>query len=101
MRFGLAFVDGHLDFFGGDTSLSGEAADMDLAFVTGYGPEGLMDLGGVTPPIAEPGDVVVIGYRGDPAEEGRGPREADLVNERGQLIEALAIKRGNPERLGS
>jgi arginase len=96
-RIGLAFVDGHLDFFGGETSPSGEAADMDLAFVTGYGPEGLVDLAG-PPPIAEPGDVVVIGHRADP-EEG-GPREADLVDERVQLAEASAIKRGDSERLG-
>ncbi len=33
-RIGLAFLDGHVDYFGGDTSPSGEAADMDLAFVT-------------------------------------------------------------------
>jgi arginase len=99
-RVGLAFVDGHLDFFGGDTSPSGEAADMDLAFVTGRGLEGLVDLGGVTPPIAEPGDVVVMGYRDDPEEEVGGPREADLVDERVQLVGALAIKRGDPERLG-
>src|SRR5918998_6664352 len=99
-RVGLAFVDGHLDFFGCDTSPSGEAADMDLAFVTGYGPEGLVDLGGVTPPIVEPGDVVVMGYRGDPGEEEGGPREADLVDERVQLVEAPVIKRGDPERLG-
>jgi arginase len=99
-RVGLAFVDGHLDFFGGDTSPSGEAADMDLAFVTGRGPEGLVDIGRVTPPIAEPGDVVVMGYRDDPEEEVGGPREADLVDERVQLVGALAIKRGDPERLG-
>jgi arginase len=96
-RVGLAFVDGHLDFFGGETSPSGEAADMDLAFVTGYGPEGLVDLAG-PPPIAEPGEVVVMGHRADP-EEG-GPRETDLVDERVQLVEAPAIKRGDPERLG-
>jgi arginase len=96
-RVGLAFVDGHLDFFGGDTSPTGEAADMDLAFVTGYGPEGLVDLAS-PPPIAEPGDVVVMGHRADP-EEGN-PREADLVDERVQLVEAPAIKRGDPERLG-
>jgi len=30
-RAGLAFLDGHVDYFGGDTSPSGEAADMDLA----------------------------------------------------------------------
>jgi arginase len=96
-RVGLAFVDGHLDYFGGETSPSGEAADMDLAFVTGHGPEGLVDLAG-PPPIAEPGDVVVMGHRTDP-DEG-GPRETELVDERVQLVEALAIKRGDPERLG-
>jgi arginase len=96
-RVGLAFVDGHLDYFGGETSPSGEAADMDLAFVTGHGPEGLVDLAG-SPPIAEPGEVVVIGHRADP-EEG-GPRETDLVDERIQLVEAPAIKRGDPARLG-
>jgi arginase len=100
-RVGLAFVDGHLDFFGGETSPSGEAADMDLAFVTGYGPEGLVDLGGGPPPIAEPGDVVVMGHRTDPEEGEEGnPRETDLVDERVQLVEAPAIKRGDPERLG-
>jgi arginase len=96
-RVGLAFVDGHLDYFGGETSPSGEAADMDLAFVTGHGPEGLVDLAG-PPPIAEPGDVVVMGHRTDP-DEG-GPRETELVDERVQLVEAPAIKRGDPERLG-
>jgi arginase len=96
-RVGLAFVDGHLDFFSGETSPSGEAADMDLAFVTGHGPAGLVDL--VSPsPIAEPGDVVVMGHRADP-EEG-DPREVDLVDERIQLVEAPAIRRGDPERLG-
>src|ERR687893_1485039 len=96
-RVGLAFVDGHLDYFGGETSPSGEAADMDLAFVTGCGPEGLVDRAG-PPPIAEPGDVVVMGHRADPEE--RVPRETDLVDERVQLVEAPAIKRGDPETLG-
>ena len=100
-RVGLAFVDGHLDYFGGETSPSGEAADMDLAFVTGNGPEGLVDLAD-PPPIAEPGDVVVMGHRTDPEQGGPqgGPRETDLVDERIQLVEAPAIKRGDPERLG-
>ena len=97
-RVGLAFVDGHLDYFGAETSPSGEAADMDLAIVSGHGPEGLVDLAG-QPPIAKPGDIVVMGHRTDP-EEGGAPRETDLVDERVQLVEAPAIKRGDPERLG-
>src|SRR5262245_55938359 len=35
---GLWFVDGHADFFDGESSPTGEAADMDLAILTGHGP---------------------------------------------------------------
>ena len=38
---GLWFVDGHADFFDGDSSPTGEAADMDLAILTGHGPPAL------------------------------------------------------------
>ena len=41
---------------------------------------------------------MVMGHRADP-EEG-DPPETDLVDERIQLVEAPAIKRGDPERLG-
>jgi arginase len=96
-RVGLAFLDGHLDYFSGDTSPSGEAAGMDLAFVCGYGPAGLVDLAG-TSPIVAPGDVVVMGHRSD--AEDAYPREEDLVDERTQLVQARAVRRGDPERLG-
>jgi arginase len=69
-RTGLAFLDGHLDYFGGQSSPSGEAADMDLAFVCGYGPQGLSNLAG-RPPIVWPGDVVVLGHRADLDEDTR------------------------------
>ena len=48
---GLAFVDGHLDFYDGVSSTTGEAADMELAILTGLGPAGLVDLAG-PPPLA-------------------------------------------------
>jgi arginase len=96
-RVGLAFLDGHLDYFGGDTSPSGEAADMDLAFVCGYGPARLVDLADPSP-IVGPGDVVVMGHR--PDAEDASPREEDLVDKRTQLVQAQAVMRGDPERLG-
>lgn len=43
-RFGLLFIDGHADFYQFDADPNGEAASMDLAFVTGYGPRLLCDL---------------------------------------------------------
>ena len=39
---GLWFVDGHADFYDGESSPTGEAADMDLAVLTGHGPAGLL-----------------------------------------------------------
>jgi arginase len=96
-RTGLAFLDGHVDYFSGGTSPSGEAADMDLAFICGYGPAGLVDMAGPAP-MVDPGDVVVMGHRPDP--EDASPREDDLVDERTQLVEARAVRSGDPERLG-
>lgn len=57
---GLWFVDGHADFFDGESSPTGEAADMDLAILTGHGPPGL--LARADPPL-EPAAAVLLGHR--------------------------------------
>ena len=59
---GLWFVDGHADYLDGETSPTGEAADMELAMLTGDGPEGLVDTVEAGP-LVRPGDVVVLGHR--------------------------------------
>jgi len=59
---GLWFVDGHADFFDGETSPTGEAADMDLAILTGHGPPGLLEGEG---PLVDPAAVVLLGHRPD------------------------------------
>lgn len=61
-RVGLAFVDGHEDFYDGSCSPTGECADMDLAILTGFGTPGLIDIAG-TPPLIAPRDVVTLGWR--------------------------------------
>jgi arginase len=60
---GLWFVDGHADYFDGESSPTGEAADMDLAILTGHGPQGLLER---EEPLLEPAAVVLLGHR--PAE---------------------------------
>ena len=55
---GLWFVDGHADFYDGESSPTGEAADMDLAILTGHGP--LFEA-----PLVDPADVVLLGHRPD------------------------------------
>jgi arginase len=61
-RYGLVFVDGHTDFGLPETSLTGGAAGMDLALVTGRGPAILADLDGRGPLVRDE-DVVVLGHR--------------------------------------
>lgn len=56
----LWFVDGHADFFDGESSPTGEAADMDLAILTGHAASGLLDRDA---PLLDPGDVILLGHR--------------------------------------
>jgi arginase len=58
---GLWFVDGHADFFDGETSPTGEAADMDLAILTGHGPPGFPEERDV--PLLEPTAALLLGHR--------------------------------------
>ena len=76
---GLWFIDGHADFFDGMSSPTGEAADMDLAILTGHGPPGLLEDGG---PLLDPAAVVLIGHR--PSELHR-----DVALENARLDRAI------------
>jgi arginase len=64
-RYGLLFVDGHADLLTPANSQSKGAAGMDLALVTGLGPELLTDIDGRKPYI-RPEDTIVFGYRQPP-----------------------------------
>ena len=61
-RFGLLFIDGHADFYQPAANPNGEAASMDLAFATGYGPALLTDLEH-RGPLVRPADTVAFGFR--------------------------------------
>lgn len=49
----LIYIDGHTDFYLPEQSTSGGAAGMDLAFVTGWGPEPLTNIEGLMPYVRE------------------------------------------------
>jgi arginase len=76
---GLWFVDGHADFFDGETSPTGEAADMDLAILTGHGPPGLLES---SVPLLDPAAAVLLGHR--PAE-----LHPDVARENARLDPAI------------
>ena len=59
---GLAFIDGHLDFYSGTSSPTGEAADMELALILGIGPAEITGLTGGER-LLDPAAVVHLGAR--------------------------------------
>ncbi|MGE0005600.1 MAG: arginase family protein [Parvibaculaceae bacterium] len=61
-RYGLLFVDGHMDYWDARLEPHGEAASMDLALVTGNGPALLCDIDGLGP-YFRPGDCCAYGAR--------------------------------------
>jgi arginase len=94
---GLWFVDGHADFFDGESSPTGEAADMELAILTGHGPPGLLEQDG---PLLEPAAVVLLGHR--PAG-----LHADVARENARLDPAIyaltapEVRKRGARRVGS
>jgi arginase len=79
-RYGLLFIDGNADFFQPEAEPNGEGASMDLAFVTGYGPELLTNIEG-RGPLVRPEDAVAFAFRDheDQAEFGSQPLPAELL----------------------
>jgi len=59
---GLIFLDGHGDFHSPETSPSGDPADMELAILTGRGPERITRIAGKYPLLKDE-EVVVYGIR--------------------------------------
>lgn len=81
----LWFLDGHVDFFDGSTSATGEGADMELSVLTGHGP----DLFGRA--LVDPALVRVIGHR--PPRDDEARREADRVDPRIDQVPAALLRR--------
>jgi len=60
MAWGPSQIDGHADFHSPETSPSGDPADMELAILTGRGPERITRIAGKYPLIKDE-EVVVYG----------------------------------------
>jgi arginase len=92
-RYGLLFIDGQADFFQPEAEPNGEAASMDLALVTGFGPDALTQYDGRAP-LLRSSDAVAFGFRDaeDQAEYGSQPLPADL-----RAIDLPAIRRAGIE----
>jgi arginase len=72
-RYGLLFLDGHADFYQPEAEPTGEAASMELALITGRGPEIVTNLEGRHPLVLDE-DVVVFGFRDAALAAAEGSR---------------------------
>ena len=88
-NFGLLFLDAHADFYLPDQSTSGELADMDLAIVTGRGPDILTDINNLEPYIADK-NVIHVGQRD--AEETRRYGSQDIKDSGITLYDLATIR---------
>lgn len=89
-RYGLLFIDGHADYYQPEAEPKGEAASMDLAIVTGRGPDIVTNLEGLRPLVREQ-DVVHLGRRDSEEAEEAGSRrieESDIT-----VVDLAALRR--------
>jgi arginase len=75
-RAGLLFLDGHADFYQPEAEPNGEAASMDLALVTGRGPDLVTNLEGRCPLVRDE-DVTLLAHRDTTDAEGHGSQRVE------------------------
>jgi arginase family enzyme len=92
----LAFVDGHADFFDGESSPTGEAADMDLGILTGHGPPGLFE---DDRRLLDPADVFLLGHRPSRLHPDVA-RENDRIDPLISAITAPEVRERGPAAVG-
>jgi arginase len=93
-RYGLLFLDGHADFYQPEAEPAGEGASMELALVTGRGPDIVTDLEGRRPLLRDE-DAVVFGFRDaeHAAAEGSRPLAPTLL-----AMDLASVRRRGVER---
>lgn len=94
-RFGLVFIDGHADFYQPEAEPNGDVASMDLAIVTGRGPDVLTDIDGLKPLVRDE-DVVQMGMR-----DGEQQREYGSRDIRETAIHAFNLERVRSMGIGA
>ena len=98
-RVGLAFVDGHLDYYDGASSPAGALADMELAILTGRGPRSLTAIVG-EPPLVHATDTWVLGYRDHSIMRERGAPDAHVELPYAHFVDDAGVRRHGPAEVG-
>jgi arginase len=89
-RFGLVFIDGHLDFrHPGNSAVVGAAAGAELALVSGRGPERLTNIEG-SKPLVRDEDAFALGERED------DPETRDVADSGIEVWDLSAVRKIGP-----
>jgi arginase len=75
---GLVHLDGHLDLYDGETSLTGEAADMPISVALGLGPAGWVEAAGGA--SVEPQRTALVGFRDKAESIEYGMRQPETID---------------------
>lgn len=98
-RYGVAYIDGHLDLYDGQTSPSGEAADVPLATMLGHGdPVILAAAGGAS---LKPDAVYLLGYRDTLQAQGHGSLMPEDFAADFRHADTPAVRRAGPATVGA
>jgi arginase len=97
---GLAYIDGHIDLYDGETSPTGEAADFPLAVICGRGPAPLRDAAGGESPIVDPARVALLGARDLEEAKGLGSLMPEELHPELLFLDADAIREAGPVEAG-
>lgn len=98
-RAGLAFVDGHLDYYDGFGAPVGALADMELAVLTGRGPRALTAIVG-EPPLVHAADLWVLGYRDRWVMQEQGAPDALTELPDAHFVDDAGVRRNGPGEVG-
>jgi arginase len=97
-RVGLAYLDGHLDLYDGETSPTGEAADMPISVAFGRGPAAWVEVaGGAT---LSPEDAALVGYRDREESESYGMLQPEELGSGLTHLSVDEVRRAGPAAVG-
>jgi arginase len=97
-RFGVAYIDGHLDLYDGQSSPSGEAADIPLAAMLGHGDPEILDAAGGR--SLAPDGVYLLAYRDTLQAKGHGSLMPEDFDPDFRHADTPAIRAAGPAKMG-
>jgi arginase len=94
---GLVHFDGHLDLYDGETSPTGEAADMPISVALGLGPAAWVEAAGGAGVV--PDRVALVGFRDREESREYGMRQPETLSPAPRLLGAAELHDGDTEAL--